>query len=94
MESQQDFLFTDGPGPDLHVPDPRANLYTEVANLWEIPVGQLVHVDLTGHQFAELRGRLELARAPDLPLDRREILALRIGPIEFTHRQISKWSHL
>ncbi|MSU24960.1 MAG: hypothetical protein EXS32_14220 [Opitutus sp.] len=92
MESQQDFLFADGPGSALHLPDPRENFYADVSALWQIPVGQLVHVDLTGHQFADLRGRLELARAPDLPLDRRETLALKIGTIEFSSRQIGAWS--
>ena len=92
MESQQDFLFADGPAPELHLPDPRSNLYADVAALWQLPVGQPVRVDLTGHHFAELNGRLELARAPDLPLDRRETLALRIGPIEFTSRQIVAWT--
>ena len=94
MESQQDFRFADGPAPDLHLPDPRSNLYADVAALWQIPVGQSVRVELTGHHFSELRGRLELARAPDLPLDRRETLALRIGGIELTHRQIAAWSLL
>ena len=94
MESQQDFRFPDGPAPDLHLPDPRSNLYADVAALWQIPVGQSVRVELTGHHFPELRGRLELARAPDLPLDRRETLALRIGGIELTHRQIAAWSLL
>ncbi len=92
MESQQDFLFADGPSPELHLPDPRSNLYSDVAVLWQIPVGQLIRVDLTGHHFIELRGLLELARAPDLPLDRRETLTLRIGGIEFTSRQITAWS--
>jgi hypothetical protein len=94
MESQQDFLFADGAAPELHLPDPRSNLYADVAGLWQIPVGQSVRVELTGHHFPELRGRLELARAPDLPLDRRETLALRIGNIEFTRRQIAAWSLL
>jgi len=49
-------------------------------------------VDLTGHQFSELQGRLELARAPELPLDRRATLTLRIGGIEFTSRQITTWA--
>lgn len=94
MESQQDFLFADGPAPELHPPDPRSNFYADVAALWQLPVGQRVRVDLTGHQFAELSGRLELARSPDLPLDCRETLALRIGSIEFSHRQIATWSLL
>jgi hypothetical protein len=92
MESQQDFLFADGPTPEFHLPDPRSNLYADVAALWQIPVGQLIRVDRTGHDFSELRGRLELARAPAVPFDRRETLALRIGDIEFTSRQITAWS--
>jgi hypothetical protein len=92
MESQQDFLFGDGPSPGPHIPDPRSALYADIAALWQIPVGQLVRVDLTGHHFSELYGRLELARVPDLPFDRHELLALRIGGIEFTSRQITTWS--
>jgi len=94
MESQPEFLFADGPAPELHLSDARSALFADIAALWQLPVGDLVHVDLTGHQFAELRGRLELARAPDLPLDRREILALRIGTIELTSKQIAAWSLL
>lgn len=94
MESQQDFLFADDPDPEFYLPDPRSNLYADVAALWQIPIGQLIRVDLTGHHFAELRGRLELARFPDLPLDRRKTLALRLGAIEFSHRQIASWSLL
>ena len=92
MESQQDFLFADGPTPELHLPDPRSNLYAAIAALWQIPVGQLIRVDLTDHQVSELRGRLELARAPAIPFNRRETLALRIGTIELTSRQITAWS--
>ena len=91
-EVQPEFLFADGPASEVPLPDPRSGFNADVADLWQLPVGQLVHVDLTGHQFSELRGRLELARAPDLPLDRREALALRIGPIEFTSCQIAAWT--
>jgi hypothetical protein len=92
METQQDFLFAEGPAPELHLPDPRSSLFAEVAACWEIPVGQLVRVELGGHHFAELRGSLELARAPDIPFDRRQPLTLRIGGIEFSSRQIVAWS--
>jgi len=92
MESQAEFLFADGPAPELHLPDPLADFYAEVAATWEIPLGQLAHVALREHHFADLQGRLELSRAPDLPLDRREKLALRIGTIEFSSRQIVAWS--
>ncbi len=92
MEAQEEFLFADGPAPELHLPDPLADFYAEVAAKWEIPLGQPVHIALREHQFADLQGRLELSRAPDLPLDRREALALRIGTIEFSSRQIVAWS--
>ena len=95
MANQQgEFLFAEGPASELHVPDPRSNFYAEIAALWQIPVGELAHVDLKGHNMSDLQGRIELARAPDLPLDRREALALRIGKIEFTSRQIVTWSLL
>ena len=92
METQEEFLFADGPAAEFHLPDPRSDFYEEVAALWQLPVGQLVHVALRGHNFSDLQGRLELSRAPDLPLDRREALALRIGTIEFSSRQIIAWS--
>jgi hypothetical protein len=92
MEEQADFLFADGPAPEFHLPDPRSDLYEEIAAVWGIPVGQIAHVALREHSFSDLQGRLELFRAPDLPLDRREPLALRIGTIEFSSRQIVAWA--
>ena len=91
-DQQSEFLFADGPVGELHLPDPRANFFATVAALWELPVGQLAHVNLNGHNMSDLQGRIELARAPDPPLDRREELALRIGTIEFSSRQIASWS--
>lgn len=92
MAEQHEFLFADGPTPEVHLPDPRSGFYAEVAAVWQLPVGENVHVDLSGHNLSYLKGRLELAHAPDLPLDRRETLALRIGTIEFSSRQIAAWS--
>lgn len=92
MEAQSEFFFAAGVEPEIHLPDPRSGLYEEIAALWQIPVGEMVHVDLTGHQFSDLRGWLELARAPGLPFDVRESLQLRIGTIEFNSRQIVGWS--
>lgn len=92
MASQGEFLFADGPVPELHPPDPRAAFYEEVSAAWQIPVGQKVRVDLRGHNFSDLQGRLDLSRAPDLPLDPRQPLALRIGTIEFSSIQVAAWS--
>jgi hypothetical protein len=91
-EQQNEFLFTDGPAANIVLPDPRSNLFADVAALWELPVGQNAHVNLSGHNMSDLQGRIELARAPDLPFDRREVLALRIGTVEFSSRQIVSWS--
>lgn len=57
-----------------------------------MPIGATVHVTLRGHPFAELRGRLEVARAPDLPFTAAAPLHLRISGIEFTRRQLENWS--
>lgn len=92
MEHQVEFLFADGPAPEMHPPDPRSAFYAEVSALWRLPVGEIVHVDLNGHNFTDLQGRLEFSRAPDLPLDPRAPLALCIGTIEFSSRQITAWS--
>ena len=92
MDPQSEFLFADGPAPELQPPDPRSGFYDEIAALWQIPVGQRVHVALREHQLADLDGLLEFSRAPDLPLDRRAALDLRIGTIEFSSRQIVAWS--
>ena len=91
-EQQDEFLFADGPVPERQLPDPRADFFEAVASLWQLPVGQVAHVNLNGHNMSDLQGRIELARAPDLPLDRREVLVLRIGTIEFSSRQIASWS--
>ncbi|MBM3854747.1 MAG: hypothetical protein FJ399_16605 [Verrucomicrobia bacterium] len=91
MEQQSEFLFAPGPVPELHPPDPSADFHSEVAAAWQLPLGVVVRVDLASHDFSELQGRLELARAPELPFDTRQPLALRIGTIEFSSRQISGW---
>ena len=91
-EQQDEFLFADGPVPEIQLPDPRSDFFAAVASLWQLPVGQVAHVNLNGHNMSDLQGRIELARAPHLPLDRREMLVLRIGTIEFSSRQIASWS--
>ncbi len=92
MKNQLEFLFADGPAPHLHPPDPRSEFYDEVSTVWQLPVGQVVRVDLRGHDLSNLQGLLDLSRAPDLPFDRRQPLVLRIGGVEFSSRQIAAWS--
>jgi len=92
MEQQQEFLFADGPAPHLHPPDPRSGFYGEVSTAWQLPVGRVVRIDLHDHDLPSLQGLLELARAPDLPLDSRQPLVLRIAGVEFSSRQIAAWT--
>lgn len=92
MENQQEFLFADGPAPQMHPPDPRSGFYAEVASVWQLPMGQVVRVDLKDHDLSSLKGLLELSRAPDLPLDPRQPLVLCIGSVDFSSRQIAAWT--
>ena len=91
-EQQEELFFAEDPAPQSHLPDPRSDLFAEIGALWRLPVGQVAHVNLIAHNMSDLQGRIELARAPDLPFDRREALALRIGTIEFSSRQVVSWS--
>ncbi len=59
-----------------------------------MPLERKVRVDLAGESMDELRGRLELVRPPDLPLDPRQPLGLRIGAVTFSSRQITGWAEL
>ena len=94
MENQNEFLFADGPVPDLLLPDPRSAFFSEVSAVWHLPLGQKIRVLLKGHDFPEVAGRLELARAPDFPLNVREPLHLSVGGITFLSTQVESWSLL
>jgi hypothetical protein len=89
---QSEFLFDEGASPQVQPDDPNSAFYEEVTGLWQLPIGQAVHVALRSHHFAELQGRLLLAHAPDLPLDVRQPLSLRIAAIEFSSRQVIAWA--
>lgn len=92
MDEQGEFLFAEGKVPELQPPDPSAGFREEVSARWRLPVGHQVRVELRNHQLPELTGRLELARAPALPLDPCVPLDLRIGTIGFSSRQITAWT--
>ncbi|SRR5258708_3984710 len=74
--------------------DPLGELKQSVSALWKIPLGQRVRVDLRDCEVSWIEGRLELAEAPDLPLDPRQVLALHIDMIYFSGRQIIAWASL
>ncbi len=92
MENQSDFLFADGPMPKFHPPDPRDEFYREVAAVWNLPLGEKIRVLLHAHDLLEISGRLELTRAPDLPLNAKEPLQLTAGGVPFLSTQVQAWS--
>ena len=92
MEKQNEFLFADGPNSDSNLFDPRSGFYQEVSALWHLPLGEQVRVLLRQHDLLEVAGRLELERAPDLPLNARESLHLSAGGISFLSTQVQSWS--
>lgn len=94
MERQDEFLFPEGLAPSIELPDPRASFYSEVAEVWHLPLGQRVRIELHGHELPEISGHLELIRAPDLPLNSRESLILCVENITFRSNQVKSWSVL
>jgi len=91
---QHEFLFADGPQPELHLAHPLDDLFVAIAAGWGIPVGRDVRLNLANSSLPELTGKLELVRSPDLPLDGREPLYLRLKGVLFTHREIANWTLL
>ncbi len=79
-------------GGMAHLVDPLGDLRERISVCWRLPLGQRVRVDLRDCELPWLQGRLELVQAPDLPLDPRQALVLRIGTIEFSSRQIVAWA--
>lgn len=94
MNEQGEFLFADGSSPELHLVHPLDDLIREISSLWGLPIGQRLRVGLTDPSLPILEGPLELRRAPDLPLNVRQVLALRIRGIDFQSRQIAWWTRL
>ena len=92
MERQNEFLFSAGSAADIVPPDFRGQFYREAASVWQLPVGEKVHILLRDHDVPEVVGRLELECAPDLPLNAREPLHLLAGGVSFRSTQISSWS--
>ncbi|MFA6962165.1 MAG: hypothetical protein WC205_15525 [Opitutaceae bacterium] len=91
-EDQSEFLFTDGPAPELSPPEPLADLVTDMARLWSLPLYQKARLTLKAHSLDEVSGRLELVSAPDLPLNPTHTLTLRVAGVEFSSRQVIAWT--
>ncbi len=92
MPEQSEFLFADGAQPELHVAHPLDEFFQEVSDMWRLPIGKNVRVNLRDPSLPPLEGKLELHRAPDLPLNRRESLSLRVRGLNFTSAEIASWS--
>jgi hypothetical protein len=70
------------------------SLTDELAQVWGLPLGRKVRVELRHHQVNGLTGMLQAAGLPDLPFNARAPLRLRIGHMDFNSRQIVTWSVL
>ncbi len=77
--------------PELHVAHPLDDLFQAVADLWSLPIGRIVRVDLRDPALPPVEGKLELQRAPDLPLNPREPISLRVRGLN-TSVEIASWS--
>lgn len=91
-EHQESFAFDEKAGSPEDPPEPLADLVADVAKLWRLPLGSRVTLRLRDPALPELTGKLLLGRAPDLPLDLRQPLALRLSGVDFTDREIAAWS--
>lgn len=91
---QSEFLFSDGPAPELAPPEPLADLVADMSRLWNLPLYQKARLTLKDHSLDDVSGRLELVHAPDLPLNPAHSLTLRVAGVTFTSRQITAWTLL
>ncbi len=92
MSEQSEFLFADGAPPELHHAHPLGDFFEAVAEKWSLPIGKAVRIALRDPALPLLEGKLELERAPDLPLNPREPLALRVRGLNFRSVDIASWS--
>jgi hypothetical protein len=90
-DSQGEFLFSDGPANDFSS-HPLEDFFQAVSVCWGLPVGLKIRARLKDSALPELTGRLELAQAPDLPLDPRQSLRLRLRGVDFCHRELASWA--
>jgi hypothetical protein len=93
MDGQQEFLFASGDSPRLGLPQADDPLISDIARVWNLPIGRKVRIHLKASEnLPMLDGRLELASAPDMPFDPRQPLNLRIRGYEFSSRAINGWA--
>ena len=71
-------------------------LRDEIAQLWALPLGQRVEVCLRGHGAtpSAATGKLELRSAPDYPWNPKQPLHLGVAGLEFSSRDIERWTKI
>ncbi len=90
MGKQDEFLFCEGAEGRIGLPLPEDPLVRDIGTEWGLPVGQRVRITFhPGESFRELTGRLEVAVAPELPLNRHRSLRLRIAGYDFVHTTVA-----
>ena len=92
MSGQQTSLNLDASYSTEPVVTP--DLRDEIAKAWGIPLGQRVEVCLKGGERFAATGILELISTPDFPWDARKSLKLRLSGLNFTTRDIDRWTKL
>lgn len=72
-------------------PGPVPHLREEIARVWGLPLGEWVEVSLRRGPCDSLRGRLQLAVAPDEPWNSHAPLGLSIADVPFSSHDIARW---
>ena len=87
---QGEFLFCDGDEGRLGLPLPEDSLVRDIGAEWGLPVGQRVRIVFRGGEsLRDITGRLEIAAAPELPLNHHRLLRLRVAGYEFGNTAIA-----
>ena len=89
MDSQSEFILGETVGEAPAVP---SDICDEIAQIWGLPLGRVVTLRLLGQERIELRGRLELVKAPEYPWEKRQPLRLKVAGVVFSSREIESWT--
>ncbi len=92
MEEHQFNLDFDAPYSPA--PPVTSELRDEIALAFGLPLGRRVEVCFRGSQRAAVTGILELLSTPDFPWNPQQRLRLHISGLEFSSREIERWTVL
>jgi hypothetical protein len=88
MQNQGEFIWGDSES-ESSVPWTEDPLIEDIGREWGLPVGKRVRIGLRdGESLGSLTGKLEVARPPTMPFNRRQPLRLRVAGYEFLHTAI------